>query len=154
MKNVKDEVVVSSTGMISREVYKYKDRDLNFYMMGSMGMALAIGIGIALRRKDLKVIVINGDGSALMSMGTFALHKWCYFNKDMKNLRHYILDNNVHATTGGQKTASDMVVFDDLAPETYTIQVLPGKGDAPRIPLRPCRISERFKNAILCKQIK
>ena len=65
-----DCIVVSSTGFISREVFANNDRPLNFYMMGSMGNALAFGIGIALKVKQ-KVVVINGDGSALMSLGTF-----------------------------------------------------------------------------------
>ena len=47
MQKVTDEVIVTSTGMISREVFLVKDRPRNFYMMGSMGMALAIGIGVA-----------------------------------------------------------------------------------------------------------
>ena len=40
MDSVTDEVVISSTGMISREVYKVKDRSRNFYVLGSMGSAL------------------------------------------------------------------------------------------------------------------
>ena len=43
-----DDIVIVSTGLISREVFGYKDRPLNFYMMGSMGNALAIGIGLAM----------------------------------------------------------------------------------------------------------
>ena|SRR3990167_1757229 len=144
MQKVTDEVIVTSTGMISREVFLVKDRPRNFYMMGSMGMALAIGIGVAYSRQDLKVIVISGDGAALMSLGTMVLH-----NKlKLPNLTHFILDNNCHATTGGQLTCSDCVDFESLAPNTYVIKVNQEKGNAPRITLTPRQITERFKNAV------
>ena len=88
MNDVEDEVVISSTGMISREVYTVKDRSRNFYMQGSMGCALGIGLGIAVNLKH-NVIVISGDASVLMSLGTLALHK----KLNPQNLKHYILDN-------------------------------------------------------------
>ena len=61
-QNITDEIIISSTGMISRELYWLKDRSRNFYMQGSMGMALAIGLGIAYERPDLNVIVISVMG--------------------------------------------------------------------------------------------
>ena len=139
MEKVTDELVITSTGMISREVYKVKDRARNFYVEGSLGMSLAIGIGIAINSKH-KVIVISGDCAVLMSLGTLVLH-----NKlKPKNLKHYILDNNVCASTGGQKTCSDAVNFEKLAPNTKVIKVSPEKGDAPRIPLSPIKIKSPF----------
>lgn len=143
MEKVTDELVITSTGMISREVCQVKDRDRNFYMMGSLGCALAIGIGIAIN-SDHKVIVISGDCAALMSLGTLVLHK----KLNPKNLTHHILDNNCNASTGGQPTCSDAVDFEKLAPNTKVIKVSPEKGDAPRIPLSPVKIKERFQNAI------
>jgi thiamine pyrophosphate-dependent acetolactate synthase large subunit-like protein len=142
MKNVKDEIVISSTGMISRELYATKDRPRNFYMEGSMGCALGIGLGIAINSKH-KVIVISGDGAALMSLGTFVLHK----KLNPKNLKHYILDNNCHSSTGGQPTCSDAIDF-TLFPNTEVIRISKEKGDAPRIALSPKRLKRRFKNAI------
>ena len=138
----KDTVVITSTGMISREVYQTKDRDLNFYMQGSMGNALAIGIGIALNTNK-KVVVISGDGAALMSLGTSVL----FDGLNLPNLVHYILDNNCHATTGGQPTCSRYADFG------HSIKWLVSneKGDAPRIPLSPKQITERFRNALLDK---
>ena len=140
----KDDIVIASNGMISREVYKVKDRPLNFYMQGSMGCALGIGLGIALHSK-FNVHVISGDGAVLMSMGTLALHEWLVKNKDMKNLQHWVLDNKAYATTGG-KTCSDSVVYS--ASHTEVICVTPENSDAPRIPLSPLQITERFQNAI------
>jgi sulfopyruvate decarboxylase subunit beta len=143
MENVKDEVIISSTGMISREVYAVKDRPRNFYMMGSMGCALGIGLGIALNSEH-RVIVISGDAAVLMSLGTLALHK----KLNPRNLKHYILDNKCHSSTGGQPTCSDVVDFSKLAPNTKVIKVSQEKGNASRIPLSPGQIAKRFKNAI------
>ena len=143
INDVKDEAVISSTGMISREVFAVKDRPKNFYMMGSMGCALGIGLGIAINSKN-KVIVISGDASVLMSMGTLALHK----KLNPQNLKHYILDNSCHSSTGGQPTCSDIIDFSKIAPNTVVIRVSKEKGDVPRIPLSPKQIKERFKNAI------
>ena len=143
MDKVTDELVITSTGMISREVYAVKDRERNFYMLGSMGCALGIGLGIAIN-SDFKVIVISGDASVLMSLGTLVLHK----ELKPKNLKHYILDNNCNSSTGGQKTCSNAIDFERLAPNTKVIKVSDEKGDAPRIPLLPNKIKERFQNTI------
>lgn len=144
MRNVgEDEVVITTTGMISREAYMVRDRSLNFYMEGSMGCELAMGLGIAIN-SSYKVIVISGDASALMSLGTLILHK----KLNPKNLMHYILDNGVHSSTGGQPTCSDAIDFEKLAPNTKVIKVSKEKGDAPRIPLPPKQIKERFIKAI------
>jgi len=123
--------------MISREAYQVKDRPRNFYLMSAMGAELALGMGLAYTRKDLKVIVISGDGSALMGYGTIMLLK----NICLHNLQYYILDNGCYASTGGQKTCP-LDGFDNI------IKVSPEKGDAARIPLTPIQIKERFKNAI------
>jgi thiamine pyrophosphate-dependent acetolactate synthase large subunit-like protein len=150
MNTISDELVIVSNGMISREVFYVCDRPQNFYMLGSMGCALAIGIGVAYTRPDLKVVVISGDGAALMGLSTFVLHK----KLGLPNLTHYILDNNCHATTGGQKTASDAVDFEALAPNTKRILVSREQGEAPRIPLHPIQIKRRFMDAIYNKQKK
>ena len=144
MDNVTNEVVIASNGMISREVFAVKDRPLNFYMLGSMGMALAIGIGVAHARPDLKVIVISGDGAALMGLSTMVLHN----HLKLKNLYHFILDNNCHDTTGGQPTCSESVDFESLAPQTFVFVVDKGNSDVGRITLNPVQIKERFKNAV------
>lgn len=143
IRDVKDEIIISSTGMISRELYAVNDRPRNFYMEGSMGCALGIGLGIAINSNH-KVIVISGDASALMSLGTLVLHK----KLNPNNLTHYILDNGCHSSTGGQPTCSDSVDFSQLAPNTIVIKVSKDKGNSPRIPLSPGQIKRRFKNAI------
>ena len=138
-----NEIIITSAGMISREVCHYKDRPRNFYVMGSMGACLGIGIGIALHKTDMNVIVIAGDGEILMGLGTLVL-----MNKLMlRNLELYILDNHSYSSTGGQPTCSDAINFGEIA-NCEVIEVEPGKGDAPRIDLSPKEIMERFYEAI------
>jgi phosphonopyruvate decarboxylase len=142
--NVTDEFVITSTGHISREAFRY-DRPRNFYMQGSMGSALAIGLGVAINQPKAKVIVISGDGAALMSLGTLALHA----KLQQPNLTHYILDNNCHGSTGGQPTCSDAIHFGILAPNTHVFRTVAGK-PAPRIDLSCRYIARRFREEI-CK---
>ena len=143
MDSVENELIVSSCGMISREVYQIKDRPRNFYVMGSMGASLGIGIGIALHKPDTNVIVIAGDGEILMSLGTLVLmNKLC-----LRNLELYILDNHCYSSAGGQPTCSDAVNFGDIV-NCKVIEVEPDKGEAPRIDISPKEIEERFYDAI------
>ena len=73
LDNLKDgDIAVSTTGFISRRIFALKDRDANFYMIGSMGLVSAVGLGIALNSRK-RVVVLDGDGSALMDMGTMAM---------------------------------------------------------------------------------
>lgn len=143
MLHVTDELVVSSCGMISREVFMINDRPKNFYVMGSMGASLGIGIGLALQKSNINVIVIAGDGEVLMSLGTLVL-----MNKlKLKNLKLYILDNNCYSSTGGQKTCSDAVDFTKIS-NCDVIDVDKEKGNAPRITISHKEITKRFYNAI------
>ena len=143
-----EDIVVASTGYISREVFKY-DRPLNFYVMGAMGSALAIGIGIAMHT-DKRVFVINGDGSALMGLGAMITAK----KLRLINLYHFVLDNNCHESTGGQKTSSDCVDFTRLHFNTVVYHIEKDDTIPPRITLTGKEIAQRFKNALLCEQVK
>lgn len=141
-----NDIVVASTGYISRQVYHERDRDLNFYIMGSMGSALGIGLGMALNTKR-RVIVINGDGSVLMSLGTMLTAQ----RLNPKNLYHFVLDNNCHESTGGQRTVSDLINLKRLHRNTIVYKISTENIVPPRIPLTPKQITERFMNAVLCK---
>jgi phosphonopyruvate decarboxylase len=105
------DLVVSATGMISRELFAYGDRPANFYMQGSMGTAAAIGLGVALNRPDRRMIVLDGDGAVLMRMGSLATVGYC----QPRQFLHVVLDNESHDTTGGQPTASPAVDFPGVA---------------------------------------
>jgi len=142
MQSIKKELVVSSCGMVSREVFLIKDRPENFYVQGSMGATLGIGIGLALNT-NRKVVVITGDGEILMSLGTLVLMK----KLKLPNLRLIILDNGCYQSTGGQKTCSDAVNFSEIC-DCEVMKVEPESEEVPRISLIHEEIARRFYRAI------
>jgi len=102
--------LIATTGKCGRELYQVKDRRQHFYMVGSMGSAGAIGLGVALNNKR-PVLVLDGDGGALMRLGTMAT----IGRTHPANLIHIILDNEAHDSTGGQPTGSGNVDFPAIA---------------------------------------
>ena len=64
--------IVASLGHPAYDLFAAGDRPQNFYTWGSMGLASSIGLGLALARPDLRVIVLDGDGSLLMNLGSLA----------------------------------------------------------------------------------
>lgn len=105
-----DVAVVATTGMCSRELFALDDREQHFYQVGSMGCASGIALGVALNT-GRRVVVLDGDGAALMKLGTFAT----IGAYGPTNLCHVLLDNNSHASTGGQPTVSGSVDFAGIA---------------------------------------
>ena len=104
-------VVLASTGFCGRELYALEDRPGQFYMVGSMGCVTSLALGLALSRPDLRVIALDGDGAALMRMGNFAT----IGAYAPPNLRHLLLDNGAHDSTGGQATVSPRISFAAIA---------------------------------------
>lgn len=102
--------LISTTGKCSRELFSIKDTPSNLYVVGSMGCASAIGLGVALN-SDRAVVVLDGDGAALMKLGNLAT----IATANPSNLVHVILDNGVHDSTGGQPTAGAFVDFAAVA---------------------------------------
>jgi phosphonopyruvate decarboxylase len=102
------DLVIATTGYTGRQLYALRDCVNQLYIVGAMGCASSVGLGLALQRPDLRVIVIDGDGAALMRLG--ALAAIGYEHPD--NLLHVLLDNGMHESTGGQATVSRSV---DLA---------------------------------------
>jgi phosphonopyruvate decarboxylase len=66
---------------------------------GAMGKASSVALGIALAQPTTKVILFDGDGSLLMNLGSLVT----IANQAPKNLYHFVMDNGVYATTGGQE---------------------------------------------------
>ena len=106
-----DEAIIATTGKTGRELFTIADRANHLYVVGGMGTASAIGFGVAHALPRQPVVVIDGDGAALMKMGSLATIG-CY---QPKNFVHIILDNEAHDSTGGQQTASPVVRFADVA---------------------------------------
>ena len=72
--------------------------NLDFPLSGAMGKASSVGLGLALAQPGRKIMVLDGDGSLLMNLGTMVTLS----NKGPKNLYHFLFDNGVYAVTGGQ----------------------------------------------------
>jgi phosphonopyruvate decarboxylase len=103
--------VIATTGFTGRELWALDDRDNQLYMVGSMGCALPLGLGIAINKPGMRIYVVDGDGALLMRTGTMAT-VGAY---QPGNLIHILLDNEVHDSTGGQRTVSDGVSFSTVA---------------------------------------
>jgi len=107
----KNHVIIAATGYTGRELYAVEDRNNHLYMVGSMGCASSLGLGLSLTRPDLKVVVVDGDGSLLMRMGSLAT----IGSYGRSNLIHILLDNRLHESTGGQATVSGNICFASIA---------------------------------------
>jgi thiamine pyrophosphate-dependent acetolactate synthase large subunit-like protein len=95
-----DAPIVASLGHPAYDLYAAGDRPRNFYTWGSMGVASSIGLGLALARPDVRVFVLDGDGSLLMNLGSLATIGLVRPG----NLAVIVMDNEEYATTGGQPT--------------------------------------------------
>ncbi len=92
--------IVASLGHPAYDLYAAGDRPENLYTWGGMGIASSIGLGLALARPDLRVFVLDGDGSLLMNLGSLATIGLL----SPQNLTVVVMDNEEYATTGGQAT--------------------------------------------------
>jgi phosphonopyruvate decarboxylase len=115
-----DAVLIATTGYTGRELYACADRPNQIYMVGSMGCAVSLGLGIALAQPKRPVIVLDGDGSALMRLGAQSIVGY----EQPKNLCHVLLDNAIHESTGGQATVARSVDFCAIAAASGYSQVL------------------------------
>ena len=100
-----EDCIVSTTGMISRELFEYRTaknegHERDFLTVGSMGHASQIALGIALAKQDRKVWCFDGDGASIMHMGSMAI----VAQKAPKNYVHLVFNNGAHDSVGGQPT--------------------------------------------------
>lgn len=99
------DVVVSTTGMISRELFEYRtacgeSHERDFLAVGSMGHASQIALGIALMQPERRVWCFDGDGATIMHMGSLAI----VADKHPSNYVHVVFNNGAHDSVGGQPT--------------------------------------------------
>ncbi len=100
-ENTDESIIISNLGIPSKELYDIMDRELNFYMLGSMGLVSSIGFGLALVQKK-HVYVIDGDGSLLMNPNS--LTAIGVYNPE--NLTVIAIDNATYGSTGNQETCT------------------------------------------------
>lgn len=99
------DAIVSTTGMISRELFEYRTQmsqghERDFLTVGSMGHASQIALGIALEKPDRRIWCFDGDGATIMHMGSMAI----VGQKAPKNYVHVVFNNGAHDSVGGQPT--------------------------------------------------
>ncbi len=98
-------VIVSTTGMISRELFEYRTamgqgHERDFLTVGSMGHASQIALGIALQHPERMVYCFDGDGASIMHMGNMAI----VGSRRPANYVHVVFNNGAHDSVGGQPT--------------------------------------------------
>lgn len=112
MEAVSDyDAIISSTGLISRQLYQDHDSRQQFYMPGSMGLASSIGLGIAINKPDKRIIIVDGDASLLMNLGSLVTVSYIA----PKNLVHIVLDNNAYGSCSEEPTTSETAKLDEIA---------------------------------------
>ena len=119
--------IVSTTGMISRELFEYRTaksegHERDFLTVGSMGHASQIALGIALEKQDRRVWCFDGDGATIMHMGSLAI----VAQKAPKNYIHVVFNNGAHDSVGGQPTVGLNIDIPRIAravgyPHTYSV---------------------------------
>lgn len=119
--------IVSTTGMISRELFEYRTakgqgHERDFLTVGSMGHASQIALGIAMEKQDRRVWCFDGDGAAIMHMGSMAI----VAQKAPKNYIHVVFNNGAHDSVGGQPTVGLNIDLPRIAravgyPHTYSV---------------------------------
>ena len=111
-----DCVVVTIMGAVAAELQSLGHRPNHFYLQHAMGLASSIGLGIALCRPDRHVVVLDGDGSVLMTLGRYR----------PGNLTHVVFDNESLLSVGGFPTAtstgSDLAAIADGAGVPHTVR--------------------------------
>jgi sulfopyruvate decarboxylase subunit beta len=95
-----DKLVVTIMGACAQELYDLGHRENFFYLQHAMGLASSIGLGLALHAPGERVVVLDGDGSLLMNLGTLATMA----RYRPKNLIHVVFDNGSLLSTGGFDT--------------------------------------------------
>ena len=99
------DVIVSTTGHISREVYETRERlgqghKQDFLTVGSMGHSSSIALGIALDKPDRNIYCFDGDGALLMHTGALVVNA----SKGINNFKHVLFNNEAHDSVGSQPT--------------------------------------------------
>jgi len=94
---LQDKPVITIMGACAQKLYDLGHRDNFFYLQHAMGLASSIGLGLALHRPKERVVVLDGDGSVLMNLGTLATMA----RYRPKNLVHVVFDNGSLLSTGG-----------------------------------------------------
>lgn len=97
-----DCLVVTIMGAVAAELHSLGHRPNFFYLQHAMGLASSAALGLALCLPEQKIVVLDGDGSLLMNLGTLSTMARCA----PKNLVHIVFDNETLLSSGGHPTAT------------------------------------------------
>ena len=122
-----EDPIVSTTGKASRELFEIREANnqahkYDFLTVGSMGHSSSIALGVAINKPNKKIWCIDGDGAALMHMGSLAL----VGNVKPDNMVHIVINNAAHETVGGMPTVAstmDMVSIAKSCGYSYAVSV-------------------------------
>lgn len=111
-----NDIVVSTTGKTSRELFEYREQlkqshENDFLTVGSMGHANQIALGIALQKPERQVICFDGDGAMIMHTGGVGI----IGDLVPKNFKHIVFNNGSHESVGGQPTIGSSINFVKIA---------------------------------------
>ena len=110
-----DDMVVSTTGKSSRELFEYREElkqghGNDFLTVGSMGHSSSIALGVALNNSNKKIFCFDGDGAILMHMGSLAL----IGSMKPNNFHHVMFNNSAHESVGGLPTIMSDICIDEI----------------------------------------
>ena len=117
IKNLNEkDIIVSTTGHISREVYETRERlgqshKQDFLTVGSMGHSSSIALGIALEKPDRNIYCFDGDGAFIMHEGAIGVNA----SKKLKNFKHIVFNNEAHDSVGSQPTVAGQINIAQIA---------------------------------------
>ena len=100
--DIEDKIVVTIMGAVAAELYMLGHKEHFFYLEHAIGLASSMGLGIALSLPERKVVVLDGDGSLLMNLGTLST----LARYKPGNLLHIVFDNESLLSVGGFPTAT------------------------------------------------
>ncbi len=105
-----EDIIVSTTGKASRELFEIREAKAqphgsDFLTVGSMGHSSSIALGIALKKPEKKIWIIDGDGAALMHLGSMAV----LGANAPANVVHIVINNSAHETVGGMPTVAESI---------------------------------------------
>lgn len=121
------DIVVATTGKTCRELFEHREKtshghSQDLLVVGGMGHASSIAMAIAQQKSQRKVFCLDGDGAALMHMGSLAT----IGSKDLKNFYHFLINNGAHDSVGGQPTVAlsvDMLAVAKASGYSHTMSV-------------------------------
>ena len=149
-QHVKNDIIISANGFISRDLFSSLEKNTNFYMIGSMGLSSSIGLGIALKKPKKRIFVFDGDGNILMNLGSIVT----IGSLRPKNLVHIIFDDSIHEyRVFSVKSKKDLEISlkkiqKIKGPILIHIRLSKGTKKSSRVDISPEKIKSRFMSAI------